>query len=437
MPRPSRLSRRTVLSAASAAGLAAGLAAGPAPVGRPLGEEPPRENVSVLTATVPDPVPPGADTYYEALVRAWERRNGARILTESAAVQTIGAKLQLNFQAGRHVYDVVYSAGWLPTIAPNLYRLEELTPRTIRDDLEPSSFNAVRWGGSEYGVPYSANLVILYVNRALLAAAGIAVPPATWDELLAAARELTRDGVSGLALPFGQLQGIGSLTSHWIILLQQAGGRLLDNRGQPAFVDGAGVDALQLLVDLAPTLDPFALGDRHVNDVIVSFMQGRAAMMMTWSSAYPLLTDPRISAVAGEVGMSTLPAGPAGSASIDAADAWAIAGRTWVVEKAMSLVELYLDPRAQRQLCLTTGALPVRLTVLEDSAVVEAAPQAAVVREQMRSPYDNFLTPNYAVVTSVIGAEIAAAMRGSKTPGAALRDAADALRELARTTLLS
>ena len=431
MPFLSRLSRRHVL-AAPAAGL--GLSLGPT-IGRGArAQESSRDTVSVLTATAPDPVPPGADTYYEALVRAWERRNDARIRSEAVAIQTIGAKLQLNFQAGLHVYDVVYSAGWLPTISPNLYRLEELIPRTIRDDIEPSSFHGVRWAGGEYGVPYSSDLVILYVNRTLLAAAGIDGPPATWDELLAAARELTRDGVSGLALPFGQLQGIGSLTSHWIILLQQAGGRLLDDRGQPDFVDSAGVDALQLLVDLAPTLDPFALGDRHVNDVIVSFMQGRAAMMMTWSSAHPLLTDPAISAVAADVEMSILPAGPAGSASIDSADAWAIASRTWVIDKAMSLVELYLDPRAQRQLCLTTGVLPVRLSVLEDPAVIEAAPQAAVVREQMRHPYDNFLTPDYAVVTAVIGEQIAAAMRGSKSPGTALRDAADALRELAATT---
>ena len=431
MPSLPRLSRRHLL-ATPAAGLALGLGLTTGRGAR--AQESSRDTVSVLTATAPDPVPPGADTYYEALVRAWERRNDARILSEAVAIQTIGAKLQLNFQAGLHVYDVVYSAGWLPTISPNLYRLEELIPRTIRDDIEPSSFRGVRWAGSEYGVPYSADLVILYANRALLAAAGITEPPVTWDALLAAARELTRDGVSGLALPFGQLQGIGSLTSHWIILLQQAGGRLLDDRGQPDFVDSAGVEALQLLVDLAPTLDPFALGDRHVNDVIVSFMQGRAAMMMTWSSAHPLLTDPAISAVAADVEMSILPAGPAGSASIDSADAWAISSRTWVVDKAMSLVELYLDPRAQRQLCLTTGVLPVRLSVLEDPAVVEAAPQAAVVREQMRYPYDNFLTPDYAVVTAVIGEQIAAAMRGSKPPGTALRDAADALRELAATT---
>lgn len=342
MPRPDRHSRRSFLASASALGFG-----GSAPRARSgRAQERPRETVSVLTATAPDPVPPGEETYYEALVRAWERRNDARIISESAAIQTISAKLQLDFQAGRHIFDVVYSAGWLPEIAGHLYPLDDLIPRELRDDIEPSSFNAVRWDGSDLGVPYSANLVILFVNRALLAAAGIARPPATWDELLAAARELTRDGVAGLALPFGQLDGIGSLTSHWIILLQQAGGRLLDERGRPDFVDLAGVDALQLLVDLAPTLDPFALGDRHVNDVVVAFMQGRAAMMMSWSSVYPLLADPTISSVAADVDMAILPAGPAGSASIDAADAWAIAGRTWVVDKAMSLIQLYLDPRA-------------------------------------------------------------------------------------------
>ena len=428
MAPPQPVSRRSLLGAAAVTGLSGAVALGR----RSRAQEQARETVSVLTATPPDPVPPGADTYYEALVQAWERRNDARVLSESAAIPNIAAKLQLNFQAGRHVYDVVYSAGWLPEISPHVLPLDDLIPSALRADIPPSSFNAARWGGATYGLPYSANLLILYVNTAMLAAVGIKEPPATWDALLGAARELTRDGVAGLGLPVGQLEGIGGLCSHWVVLLQQAGGRLLDARGRPAFVDEAGVDALQLLVDLAPSVDPTAPADRFVDDVVVGFMGGRTAMMMGWASAYPLLVDPTLSSVPDHVGMATLPAGPAGSASIDAADAWAIASRSWVAGKAMSLLELYLDPRAQRQLCLTTGALPVRLSVLEDPDVIAAAPQAAVVREQMRSPYDNFLAPNYAVLTAVVGGEIAAAMGGEKEPARALRDAATTLRGLGR-----
>ena len=52
---------------------------------------------------------------------------------------------------------------------------------------------------------------------------------------------------------------------------------------------------------------------------------------------------------------------------------------------------------------IDTGWLPIRLSVLADPEVQKAAPNAAVVLEQAKHPYDSFVTPDYNQVTTAIG----------------------------------
>ena len=49
-----------------------------------------------------------------------------------------------------------------------------------------------------YGVPFGSNCLALYYNKAMLDAAGVAVPT-TWDQLRDAARKLTTSRVKGIA----------------------------------------------------------------------------------------------------------------------------------------------------------------------------------------------------------------------------------------------
>jgi multiple sugar transport system substrate-binding protein len=388
------------------------------------------DTISVLSALPPDPAPPGAMPYFEDIVSAWETVNRARIQLESAAIENIRPKLQLSFHSGSHIYDLVYTAGWVPEFHRYLRPLDTEIPAGITSDVAPTSSNAVTWNGKRYGVPYTSNVFLLYVNMDHLARAGIAAPPTTWEELRLAAVELTRDGVTGFMMPTGHPAGIGGLAAHWMAFLQQAGGSLLNEDGLPAFDSDAGVAALQMMVDLISTADPSASPYHHPGDVSVGFLHGKSAMMMNWASMYSLVANHEISRVADDVATAILPAGPVGSASIDSGDAWSITANSWVPEKAMSLVDLYLHPRAQKQLFLETGALPARLSVLEDGDVQRLAPHAATVREQLRHPINSFLTPNYDAVTTLIGERVASALRGEVSPAAALREAAGAVATL-------
>jgi multiple sugar transport system substrate-binding protein len=129
--------------------------------------------------------------------------------------------------------------------------------------------------------------------------------------------------------------------------------------------------------------------------------------------------------VVGKLASAVLPAGPAGSASIDGTDAWTVTKSSKNPDKARELIEFYLDAAVQKRQVLDTGWLPIRLSVLADPEVQAKAPNAAVVLEQAKHPYDSFVTPDYNQVTVAVGTEVQKALQGQKTAAQAIADAHD------------
>ena len=178
--------------------------------------------------------------------------------------------------------------------------------------------------------------------------------------------------------------------------------------------------------------DPGAISYIGINDATNVFTAGNASMMMNWPFTWKPANDPATSKIAGKLSSAILPAGSAGSASIDGTDAWTIAKTSASPELAMKLIEFYLDPAVQTRQVLDTGWLPIRLSVLQDPDVQKGAPNAAVVLEQAKHPYDSFVTPDYNQVTVAIGTEIQKALQGGKSPEDALKDASDQVTEIVK-----
>lgn len=78
--------------------------------------------------------------------------------------------------------------------------LEDYMPQYLLDDLLPASVEAVTLNGHIYSVPFEMEPVALWYNKAMLAEAGLEVPK-TWDELVAAAKQLTTPERYGILIP--------------------------------------------------------------------------------------------------------------------------------------------------------------------------------------------------------------------------------------------
>jgi multiple sugar transport system substrate-binding protein len=330
-----------------------------------------------------------------------------------------------NFASGQYVHDIVYMSGWVPEFSAYLVDFVSQLPAELIADLPGSSFSTVTWDGKRMGVVFTLSLLTLFYNQELLQNAGITAPPKTWDELKNFARELTGGNQYGWVLNYGAPEGIGGVASYWMCFLQQAGGKMYNDQGQPAFNNDAGVSALQAMVDLMPYTDPGSISYVGINDATNVFSAGNAAMMMNWPFMWKPANDPASSKVVGKVGTAILPAGPVGSASIDGTDAYTITKLSPNPEMARKLIEFYLTPEVQKRQVLDTGWLPIRLSVLNDPEVQTAAPNAAVVLEQATHPYDSYVTPDYNEVTTAIGVEIQKALAGSQSAADAIKNASD------------
>jgi multiple sugar transport system substrate-binding protein len=420
------LSRRGFLQvgATTTAALALGqFLPGCAPISGP-------KKINVLVPAAPDPAPPGVAKFSEEAFAKWQADNRAEVVYEAPPWPQLHDKMAANFASGKYVHDIMYNCGWVPEFADYLFDFVDKMPADLIADLPKSSFNTVTWGGKKMGVVFSLSLLTMFYNQEHLDKAGIKEPPKTWDELKGFAKELTGNGQYGWVLNYGAPEGIGGVASYWMCFLQQAGGKLYDDNGQPAFNNEAGVDALQVMIDLMPSTDPGSISYVGINDATNIFSSGQASMMMNWPFMLKPANDPAASKVVGKVGTAILPAGPSGSASIDGTDAYTISKLSPDVELSRKLIEFYLDKEVQKRQVLDTGWLPIRLSVLNDPEVQAAAPNAAVVLEQAKYPYDSYVTPDYNAVTTAIGVEIQKALSGSQSAAETMKNASGQVTEI-------
>ena len=376
--------------------------------------------VSLICPRIPDPVPPGYGGYGQAELKDWQDRYNAYLSVEAVAWEQIHDKIVAGFDGRAARHDVNYTAGWIPEFSPDLLKLDGLIQQRILADLPASSAHAVIWQNQRFGLPLTISILTLYSNSEHLRDAGIAAPPATWSDLKAVAKELTTKQRSGWIANYGTPGGIGGVASYFMVFLQQAGGTMYMGDGRAAFNTHAGLEALQCMVDLMPFTHPSSLSLTSINGATAAFMNGEASMMMNWPFMWDPLNDRQTSPLTGKVQTSLLPAGPAGTASIDGADAWTISAKTKQQDLATRLISFFLSVEMQVQQAVATGWLPVRRSAYDDARVTRACPQANVVAQQAQHPYSSFLTPDYEAITEALGREIIKALAGKEEPKVAL-----------------
>lgn len=381
--------------------------------------------LSVFGNVPPDPAPPGAAKFSEEAFASWQAANGAKVTYDLAPFPQLHDKLATTFATGTHAWDVTYMSGWVPEFANFIIPIKDRLSKDLVADLPASSFATVNWGGQSLGVVFTLSLLTLFYNTEHFEKAGIKEPPKTWDDLKRIAKEMTKDGRFGWVTSYGTPEGIGGTANYWMCYLQQAGGKMYNEDGSPAFNGEAGISALQTMVDLMPSTDPGSLTYIGIPDATNVFTSGNASMMMNWPFMWKPANDPAASKIAGRVAGTLLPAGPAGTASVDGTDAWTITKTSKNPELATKLVEFYLDKEVQKRQAIDTGWLPIRLSTLADPAVQAALPNAAAVLEQAKHPYDSFVTPDYNQVTQAIGTEIAKALAGQQSAKEAMAAASD------------
>lgn len=258
-----RIRRRTWLAATLCGLLAAGCAAAPDPTELTFmdyhGDEPMRSAMTAQLDDCGDRIGMNVRHYSvsgDQLVPKALRMASSRSMPDVLMLDNPDLPQFADTRALRPLTDLGVSAGG---IAPNIA-------------------STGRYRGELYGIAPTVNTLALYYNRDILERAGVR-PPETWDELRAAARELTT----------AQHRGIGFSAYASFEGAYQFLAFLWPNGGDERDLDSPqAIGALQLWTDLVRSGSaPQAVMNWEQGDVKNQFTAGRLAMMVngSWQAA--------------------------------------------------------------------------------------------------------------------------------------------------------
>jgi multiple sugar transport system substrate-binding protein len=246
--------------------------------------------------------------------------------------------------------------------------VQGLSPDEMNDFFAPL-LEACTVRDTLFALPMEATSLALFYNRDLLEEAGLDPnrPPATWAELEAAARRLTRDrdsdgrtDVYGFFIPVFPSSGELNIWMNlqWMPFLWQAGGtEMTPDRKRVLWNSEPGAQALSLWKRLYDTMDFRTFGIQHD----IGFASGRLAMIMDgpWDlPRFRKLPSTRWS-------VAPLPAGPAGSATYIAGEQLVIFRQSKLPREAWTFLRWVTEPRIQARFSKSSGYLPVRRSVLD------------------------------------------------------------------------
>ncbi|MET8697855.1 ABC transporter substrate-binding protein [Kitasatospora sp. NPDC004723] len=176
---------------------------------------------------------------------------------------------------------------WTPEFAEAGWVREWTGPLRERasTDTLAAALRTATWKDRLYAVPYNSNTQLLWYRDDLVPTA-----PATWDEMLAAARRLAEQGKPH----FVEVQGAQyeGLTVWFNTLVTSAGGSILTPDAMAPSLGEPAVTAARAIRDLAtsPAADP-SLSNQMEDENRLAMESGTAAFELNYPFVYPSMKE--------------------------------------------------------------------------------------------------------------------------------------------------
>jgi multiple sugar transport system substrate-binding protein len=196
------------------------------------------------------------------------------------------------------------SAGWLEPLN-GYYSDTSLTDLAWYDesDLLKTARAFPLWSdGERYAFPITSEAVTLFVNRDALNAKNLPVPR-TFDELLAAAKAVKTNNMSGIAM---RAQAGGNSSPAAMSFVFSYGGAMVkDNKA--AFASPEAIAAIAMYAQMLSQAGPVGVGSYEWYQVLNDFGLGRTAIAIDSSVLATDISNPAKSRVAKQAGFAAFP----------------------------------------------------------------------------------------------------------------------------------
>lgn len=289
----------------------------------------------------------------------------------------------------------------------------------------PNVVGTVTYQGEQWGVPVAFSTKAFYWNKDLFEEAGLdpETPPATWEEVIAAAKAVTENTDSaGFGLVAKTFDNTMHQFLHWVYTNN---GLVVDDEGNIVLDSPEVLAALEAYKALVPYSEEGPTAYEQ-NEVRAIFLDGGVSMMHASIGAVSRLADTDIN-----WGVANLPLGPEakGPGTLLITDSLAVFSGTGVEEQAISLAKFLTAPEAQEEYDLNAGLTPLRPSPTID-ALVEEKPYWAPYIEGIEYGGPEPLFTDYRAFQNIMIEMVQSVVTGDAEPADALAKADAALKEL-------
>jgi multiple sugar transport system substrate-binding protein len=367
--------------------------------------------------------------------RDYEAQTGTHIEIAEFPYTNLFEKEFIDLKSRTGAYDLIMlDDPWFPRFA-NENVLTELTPLLQKrgqsgpdSDFVEASLAVCRHPfqtGALYALPYVGNSQLFFYRKDLFEKHSLKAP-ATWDDVLAAAKtihEKETEGASGSKV-YGYVmraaQG-NAAVADFMPIFWAFGGEMFDAAGRPAVNSPEGIRALELMIELGKYSPP-GYASFNADEVGAHLLQGTAAMSINWPAWLSSFGDPSRSKVIGKMEFTTLPsAQKPGQAEIGN---WLIAIPRYSknAEAAMDFL-LWSTSREQMKLSALRGNPPTRRSLFNDAELVAKNPAYPVQLRSLESSRPRPRTPYWNEIENAFGIFLSKANSGELSPADAMNQA--------------
>jgi multiple sugar transport system substrate-binding protein len=374
----------------------------------------------------------------EALKQAaadYEKQTGTHVDIAEFPYTNLFEKELIDLKARTAAYDLIMlDDPWFPRFAHEKV-LTDLTPLLQKRgqsgpdaDFIGTSLALCRdpyQTGSLYALPYVGNSQLFFYRKDLFEKY-LMKPPATWDDVLAAAKtiqEKESTGANG-----GQVYGYvmraaqgNAAVADFMPIFWAFGGEMFDSSGKPAVNSPQGIAALEFMVELGKYAPP-GYASFNADDVGAHLLQGTAAMSINWPAWISSFGDASKSKVIGKMEFTTLPgAEKSGQAEIGN---WLIAipRDSHNADAAIDFL-LWATTAEQMKRSAQRGNPPTRKSLFQDPELVAKYPAYPAQLRSLESSRPRPRTPYWNEIENAFGIFLSKANSGDLTAAEAMNQA--------------
>jgi ABC-type glycerol-3-phosphate transport system substrate-binding protein len=352
----------------------------------------------------------------------FEKKTGVKVVVDAAPFGDLYKKQLLALSTGGR-YDVVFvDEPWIPPLSEFLVVLDERMKGLDAQDFVPTTVQAGAFQGKQYALPVDPNVQILVYRKDLFQQKGMRVP-ATWDELLAAAKAFHDPGKQQYGIAITGSSDVQTAL-YMLLPMWSYGAELVDAQGRGALASDAGRKGGEVFLEMLKYAPP-GVKSYNFADVNKAIQLGQAAMAIQWASGAKPMEDKTRSQVAGKLGYALVPRGTRqtpmrGVWTIAIAKGSANQDAAWEFAKWLSSREFGLA--ATRYPSALSAIHSPRVSVLQDPGTQAALPYATTLLDSLKLAKERPRLREYADIQEHLRVTAGKLAAGDLTLEAALKE---------------